>query len=180
MSEVMNSILERRSVRKFEEKPVPEDILNDLLKSVQWSPSWANTQCWEVIHVKDEIIRKQLQDVMSPKNPATNAIALAPLLLALCAKRNHSGYYKGEASTKFGDWFLFDLGIAAQSISLAAVSFGLGSVITGAFDQGKANEILKVPEGYDTAVLIPVGYPAKISSAPKRREISDFLHDNTF
>ncbi len=180
MSDVMNSILERRSVRKFEEKPIPDEILNTLLQSVRWSPSWANTQCWEVIVIKDESVRIKLQEVMSPKNPATRAIVQAPVLLALCAKLKHSGYYKEEASTRFGDWFLFDLGIASQSISLAAHSMGLGSVTVGAFDQNKANTILNLPEGYDTAVLIPVGYPAKISSAPKRRDIAEFTHNDTF
>jgi hypothetical protein len=44
----------------------------------------------------------------------------------------------------------------------------------------KTNDILKVPQGYELVLLIPLGYPAKISSAPKRREIIDFTHYDSF
>ena len=87
---------------------------------------------------------------------------------------------KEEVTTKFGDWFMFDLGIACQNLCLTAYSLGLGTVMVGLFDHDKANQILKVPQGYELAVLIPLGYPAKISSAPKRREISEFTHHDTF
>jgi nitroreductase len=102
------------------------------------------------------------------------------VVLALCGKRNSAGFYKDVATTKYGDWFLFDLGLATQSLCLAARSMGLGTVIVGAFDHNKANEILKTPAGYDVAVLIPTGYPDQDPPAPKRREISEFSHQNTF
>jgi len=75
---------------------------------------------------------------------------------------------------------MFDLGIAAQSICLTAHSLGLGTVIVGIFNHDKAREILNVPDGYEVMTLIPLGFPAKISSAPKRREISEFAHYDKF
>ena len=180
MADIMEIIKQRRSIRKYTDTPVSEDILNDMLDAVKWSPSWANTQCWEVVVVKDATIKEQLQGTLAPKNPASVAVVKAPVVLALCGKLKSSGYYKDVASTKFGDWFLFDLGLATQSICLAAQAKGLGTVIIGAFDQDKANEALKMPEGYDVAVLIPLGYPDQSPSAPKRREISEFTHSDTF
>ncbi len=180
MTDFMKIVKGRRSIRKYQEKDVPEELLNQILESVRWSPSWANTQCWEIIAVKDGAIKEKLKETIAPKNPATNAITGAPVVLALCGKQNSSGFYKDQVTTKFGDWFMFDLGIASQSICLAAHQLGLGTVIVGLFDHDKAKNVLNVPDGYELAVLIPLGYPAKDSPAPKRREISEFFHENSF
>lgn len=180
MGQLMEAIKERRSIRKYEDKEVPEDLLKQVLEAVQWAPSWANTQCWEIVVVKDQATKQQLQEVMGKGNPATKAIVDAPLVLAVCGKLKSSGYYKDQVTTKFGDWFLFDLGIATQSLCLAAHDLGLGTVIVGLFDHDKAANILAVPEGYELVTLIPLGYPAKISSAPKRREIAEFTHSGKF
>ena len=176
----MEVLKERRSIRVYDEKPVPEEVLHQVLDAVKWSPSWANTQCWEIIVVKDRAIREKLQAAMPPTNPASKSIVSAPVLLALCGKLKSAGYYKDTVQTKFGDWFMFDLGIAAQTLCLAAQNLGLGTVITGMFDQNNAKSVLKVPEGYDLVSLIPMGYPAKTSSAPKRREASEFTHYDAF
>ena len=179
MSDFMNVIKGRRSVRKYEEREVPEEALNQILESVQWSPSWAITQCWEVIVVKDPEIKEKLQATLI-KNPATKAMVQAPVVLVLCGKLKSSGYYNDKVTTKFGDWFMFDLGIANQSLCLTAWDLGLGTVIVGLFDHDKAKEILGVPEGYEVVSMTPLGYPAKDPQAPKRREISDFTHYDRF
>ena len=180
MTDLMNIIKGRRSIRKYEDKEVPDDLLNQILESVQWAPSWANTQCWEVIVVKDQGIKETLAEVLPKTNPARKHFTEAPVILVLCGKLGSAGYYKGQVTTKFGDWFLFDLGLAAQNLCLTAHDLGLGTVITGLFDQVKAGEILGVPEGYELVSLIPVGYPGHESKAPKRREISDFTHYDKF
>ncbi len=180
MFDILKIIKERRSVRKYTDQEITEESLNTILEAVRWSPSWANTQCWEIVVVKDAMIRKLLQETIGPKNPATKAIVAAPLLLALCAKLGTSGYYKDKVATKFGDWFMYDLGLANQTLCLTAQSLGIGTVIVGLFDHNKANEILKVPHGYEVVTLIPMGYPQKTGRAPKRREVSEFLHTDTF
>jgi nitroreductase len=181
MPDLRDIIRGRRSVRKYEDRQVPQEILNEILEAVKWAPSWTNNQCWEIIIVKDRSIREKLQQTLPPKgNPAKRAIVDAPVLLAVCAKTRSSGFYHDRPATKFGDWFMFDLGIACQNLCLTAYKHGLGTVITGLYDHGKAKEILNVPLGYEQVVLIPVGYPAKISNAPKRREVDEFVHQNTF
>jgi len=180
MTEFMDILKGRRSIRKYEAKEVPEDFLNQIYDAVKWSPSWANTQCWEIISVKNMGVKEQLQAAIAPKNPASKAITGAPVVLALCGKLNSSGYYNNQVTTKLGDWFMFDLGIATQSICLTAHALGLGTVIVGLFDHNKVSEILSVPDGYEMVALIPLGFPAKDSPAPKRREISEFTHVDKF
>ncbi len=180
MADLMEIIKTRRSVRNFQDKDVPDDLMNKVLEAVRWSPSWANTQCWEVIAVKGMELKQKLQETMGKGNPATKSIVEAPVVLALCGKLQSSGYYKGQSTTKFDDWVLFDLGIATQSLCLAAHDQGLGTVIVGLFDQDKAGQALQLPEGYTVVALVPLGFPAKVPGAPKRREISEFLHRESF
>ena len=180
MSDLMEIIKERRSIRRYQDQEIPEQDLSQVLEAIRWSPSWANTQCWEVIVIKDSVIKQKLQEVLSTGNPATKAIGEAPVVIALCGKLERAGYKKGEATTKFGDWFMFDLGIATQSLCLAAHNLNLGTVIVGLFNHNKAGDILKVPKDYEVVALVPLGYPAQKGSAPPRRKIDEFLHHDTF
>ncbi len=180
MHDMMNIIKGRRSIRSYQDKDIPEELMEQVLESIQWSPSWANTQCWEVIIVKDQKIKEGLQETLPKMNPARKAIAQAPVTIVLCGKLESSGYYKGQVTTKLGDWYMFDLGIATQSICLTAHSLGLGTVITGMFDHDKAKKLLDVGDEYQIVSLIPMGYPTKETSAPKRREIREFVHYETF
>ncbi|GEM_PF-19511 len=180
MQSFMDVIKKRRSIRHYTDQEVPQDLLNQVLEAVQWSPSWANTQCWEIVVVNNRETKQEIKETISKGNPAAKAIVDAPIVLAICGKINASGYYKGEVTTKFGDWLLYDLGIATQSICLAAHALGLGTVVVGLFDHDRVKEILQVPEGVEVASLIPLGFPGKGSGAPKRREISEFTHYNRF
>ena len=180
MADFMEILKGRRSIRRYQDQEIPKEYLNKVLEAIRWSPSWANTQCWEVIVIKDSVIKQKLQETLSVGNPATKAIGEAPVVITLCGKLQSAGYKKGQAATKFGDWFMFDLGIATQNLCLAAHNLNLGTVIVGLFDQGKAKNILKVPEGYEVVALVPLGYPTQEVSATTRREIGEFVHYDTF
>ncbi|HUV49670.1 MAG TPA: nitroreductase family protein [Anaerolineae bacterium] len=180
MTDLMRAIKERRSIRKYEEKDISEELVDRVLDAVRWTPSWVNTQCWEIIKVTDQLLKKKLQATISKGNPASKAIVEAPVVFAVCGGLGKSGYYKDRVSTKFGDWSMFDLGLATQNLCLMAHHLGLGTVIVGSFKHDEAKEILNVPAGYELVVLIPMGYPAKTPSAPKRRQIKEFTHYNMF
>jgi nitroreductase len=177
MTDLMTLMQERRSVRKYEERPVTEETLQKVLEAVRWAPSWTNCQCWEVIVVKDPAIKAQLQASLPPKgNPAASAMVQAPVVLVMCAKSGVSGFYKDQPSTQFGEWMMYDLGLATQNLCLMAHSLGLGTVVVGLFDHQKARQVVGVPAGYELVTMIPLGYPAKSGAAPKRREVSEFTH----
>jgi nitroreductase len=178
MNQVMEAIKARRSVRKFTDQEVSPDQLDTLLEAVRWAPSWANTQVWELVVVRDQGVKEQLQATLSKGNPAAKAVVAAPVVIVLCGKLGESGYYKGEATTKFGDWFLFDLGIASQNLHLAAQSLGLSTVPVGLFDQDAAAKVLKVPQGYELVTMYPIGQPDQEPKPPKRKEVAEFVHQD--
>jgi nitroreductase len=173
--ELMEAIKGRRSIRKYKSDPVPEEALRTVLEAVRWAPSWANTQCWELIVVRDPKLKSELSTALPNTNPALSSMTDAPVVLVLCGRKGVSGYYKGEARTVKGDWLMFDIGLAMQSLCLAAHALGLGTVIVGMFDHKKAEEILGLPQNIELVAMTPLGYPAAEGGTPKRKEISEFI-----
>jgi nitroreductase len=180
MSETMETILGRRSVRRYQKKDVSDEILNNILEAARWAPSWANVQPWEFVVVKDMSIKEKIQAAVSSRNPSSLAIINAPVLLVVCGQLKKSGYYNDQYPTKFGDWFMYDLGLATENLCLAAHDSGLGTVIVGLFDHDKVGEAVKLPAGHEVLVLIPLGYPDQEPRPPKRRERDEFVHYDTF
>ena len=173
--DLMEAIKGRRSIRKYKPDAVPEEVLQKVMEAVRWSPSWANTQCWEVILVRDPNIKAELANTLTTTNPARSSMTEAPLVVVLCGKKGISGFKKSEAATVKGDWLMFDTGIAMQSLCLAAYGLGLGTVVVGLFDHKKAEEILGVPQNAEVVAMTPLGYPASGGGAPKRKEFSEFV-----
>jgi nitroreductase len=174
--DLMEAIKGRRSIRKYKADPVAEETLQKVLEAVRWAPSWANTQCWEVMVVKDPKVKSELATALSKGNPAFSSMTDAPIVLVLCGKRGISGFYKGQAATVKGDWLMFDTGIAMQSLCLAAHSLGLGTVVVGLFDHKKVEEMFGVPQNVEVVAMTPLGYPASEGAIPRRKEIAEFVH----
>jgi nitroreductase len=180
MMELMEAVFERRSIRKYDDRPVPEDALTTVLEAVRYAPSWTNCQCWDIVVVRDQATKQKLVETVAPKNPAVKGLTAAPVVLAVCGRKGVSGFYNGHASTKFGDWCMFDLGIATQNLCLAAHGLGLGTVVVGLLDHDRAGVVLNVPETHELVALVPLGYPAKRPNAPKRKPIEAFVHQESF
>ncbi len=174
--DLMDAIKGRRSIRKYKPDLVPEEALQTVMEAVRWAPSWANTQCWEVIVVKDPKVKSELSTALPKGNPALSSMTEAPLVLVLCGKKGISGYYKGQPVTEKGDWLMFDTGLAIENLCLAAHTLGLGTVVIGMFDHRKAAEILGVPQNVEVVAMTPLGYPASEGPAPRRKEIAEFVH----
>jgi nitroreductase len=171
--DLMEAIKDRRSIRKYKPDPVPEEVLQKVLEAVRWAPSWANTQCWEVVVAKDPKVKSELATTLPPTNPGLPSMTDAPLVLVLCGKKGISGCYKGQVVTVKGDWLMFDTGIAMENLCLAAHALGLGTVIVGMFDHKKAEQVLGVPEGVEVVAMTPLGYPSSGGGPSKRKEISE-------
>ncbi len=173
--ETRECIKNRRSIRNFTNQEISEEILRELLEAVRWSPSWANTQCWELIVVREQANKEKLAELLAERNPGTKAVVQAPLVLVFCGKKGVSGYKKGVSLTNKGDWFMFDVGVACQNFCLAAHDLGLGTVQIGNYDHQSVDKFLNLAGDVESVAIIPIGYPAKESIAPSRKEIENFV-----
>jgi len=164
--EVIEAIKTRRSIRKYKSEPVDDKTVELVLEAARWAPSWANTQCWRFIVVRNSDVKARLADALiavgDRPNRAADAIRQAPVAIVACAELGKSGYYfrePGGPATDKGDWYMFDVALAMQNLALAAHSLGLGTVHVGAFDARKVAAILGVPTGFCVVEMTPLGYP---------------------
>jgi len=174
--DVMQAIKGRRSVRRYKPDPLRDEEIDVVLEAARWAPSWANTQCWRFVVVRDPQIKEKLASTLKPEtNRAIMAIKQAPVLIVACAELKRAGYYKGEAGTDKGDWFMFDTALAMQNLALAACATGLGTVHVGLFDAKEAARILEVPENVAVVEMTPLGYADEEPKAPQRKELSEIV-----
>ncbi len=179
--ELQKAILTRRSVRRFTEDPVTDEELGRIFEAVRWSPSWANTQAWEFVVVRDKELIARIAATYSEKNPATKGSLSASALIVVCAKTGLSGCYDGKQSTKYDCWHMFDLGIATQTLCLTAYEMGLGTVVVGLMNHDACKALIALPHGYEVAAVIPIGRLAgEPKPGPARKAVSEFVHLNTF
>jgi nitroreductase len=179
--ELKEAIEQRRSIRKFTDEQVTDEQLKEVLEAARMAPSWANTQVWEFIIIREREMMERIAETYSETNPARRCTENASALIVVCAKNGISGCKEGKQVTKFNEWFMFDLGLAVQNLSLRAHELGLGTVIAGLFDHDRCGEMLSVPDGYEVVAAIPVGVPAVAGKkAPPRKELGEFVHKESF
>jgi nitroreductase len=175
--DLFDAIKNRRSIRKFLDKPVPDEAIMKCLEAARWAPSWANTQCARFVIIRDKDLQAKISDKLSERNPARRAVIEAPAVVLFCAKLASSGY-KGGNPTDDKQWHMFDAGLAMENFMLAAHSLGLGTVVVGYLDYKSIGGFVGVPEGFQVVALTPLGYPAAESSAPQRLELNELAFEN--
>lgn len=179
--ELQEAILKRRSIRKFTDYQVKDEEIQEILEAARWAPSWANTQVWEFIVLRDREKIEKISKFYSETNPAIKCTLSASAVIVACAKTGVSGCKNGTSVTKHPNWFMFDMGLAVQNLSLKAHELGLGTVIVGYLDHSKCHQILALPDNIETVAVIPIGKPAiPDKSGPPRKELSQFVHRDHF
>jgi len=174
--ELKDCILTRRSVRKFLDKPVDHETLEQVIATAAYAPSWKNTQISRYIAIEDRATLDTICRDFLPEHNA-NIVSGAPLLIAQTFVKGRCGFERdGSFSTQRKDgWQHYDCGIAAQTFCLAAHDAGLGTVIMGIFPNRELSDFLNVPEEQELMALIAVGWPDQEPIAPKRKDVETLL-----
>ena len=160
MEEVIKLLKERRSIRKYQKKEVPENIIKGIIDCARFAPSAINIQPWEFIVITDKEMRKKIADITD----YGKFIADAPLCIAVFCK-----------DTKY---YLEDGSAATTYILLAAKAYGLGSCWVAGDKKYYASDIRKligVPDGYKLVSLISIGYPAE-NPMKEKRPLEEVFH----
>ena len=166
--EVMEAIRNRRSIRDYEDRPVPEDKLTRLLEAVRLSPSARNSQDRKFIVVRDKEQRRELAQAAGHQRHLTTA----PVVIAAVGTKPEYHMPNGVPA------YPVDLAIALDHITLVAVAEGLGTCWIGGFNQEIAKRALGVPDEYVIAALLTLGIPKALPEAKPRRALEDIVcHD---
>ena len=171
---LMKIIKERRSIRKFSDEDIPDNMVQTFLEAAIWAPSAANLQAWEFIIIRDQDIKKQLSKAAINQRH----VKKCAVLIAVCANQERSATIFKKRGI---DLFSYqDSASAIQNLLLTIHANGYGAVWVGAFDDKKIAEILKTPEGVRTIALIPIGRPINQPKPPRRYKLKKVTHLNQF
>lgn len=169
----------RRSIRKFINKRVERDKIENVIKLASYAPSWKNTQISRYTVVEDrKCIKEIAENCVMDFEFNSNIIKNAPMIIIISTVSGRSGFERdGSFSTSKGDrWEMFDAGIAAQTFCLSAYNYGLGSVIMGIFDEKKLHSLLDIPENQSVAAMIAIGYSDEKPIMPKRKLVEELVN----
>lgn len=168
-------IKNRRSIRKFTDRPVSHELLAQIVETASYAPSWKNTQITRYIAVEGD--KKAALSKCTAYSGNTAIMENASVVVAVTLIKGRSGYERdGSFSTPKGDrWQMYDVGAASEAFCLAAYEQGLGTVIMGIFNEDEASRLLEIPEERELAALIAVGYPDETPTAPKRKTVEELL-----
>ena len=164
---VSDAIRLKRAVRKFQDKPLPEEVVHAILNAGRRSQSSKNEQTWHFIAIRD----KSILEALSKCGQWAGHLAGAALGVAILTP---------EPTEKFQT--MFDAGQAAAFMQLAAWELGVGSVPASIYDPELARQILAFPTEWHLRIALSFGYPLdeeKISAAPKpggRRTFEEVVH----
>ena len=159
-------ILTRRSIRRYDKKPIPKDILNQIFEAGRNAPSAANRQPIHFIIVNDEEAKKELSKGMFNRH-----IKGSPAVIVGCAD---------VKSTLTGKWAIVDTAIAMQNMVIAAWALGVGSCWIGDFREEKVKELLKIPDKWKVVALVTLGYPAEQPKQRKKKPVEELFSINSF
>jgi nitroreductase len=156
---IFELIKTRKSVRKYLDKPVEEDKLNQILEAAHLAPSASNRQEWRFVVVQDKDTREKLAVAAGSQT----FVGEAPVVLVACAETDGKIMHCGLPCHPI------DVAIALDHITLCAVELGLGTCWIGHFDPQQVKKILNIPDEIVVVELMPLGYPADPSAIQKKR-----------
>jgi len=146
----MNSIFIRRSIRRFEDRPVEPEKIERLLRAAMQAPSGMNTQPWEFIVVQDP--EKRL--AISQMSEYAGMCRYAPCLIITLANMDYTAEH--------GSWWVQDMAACTQNILLQAVEEGLGAVWLGFYPIEsriqKMRKFFNLPENIVPYSVVALGY----------------------
>lgn len=183
---LLETIFNRKSVRKFCSKTVPEEHIQKIVEAGQRAPSACNLQTYSIIWAKDEKIKEKILDVCG-----ASGMKNVPVVFVICAdfrrlrktldylNADHCLNQKGGYAIKLMS--IIDASLVAENMTVAAECLGYGSVFLGAALANKeVVNALKLPEGVLPLTLLCIGHPDEQPPTRPRLPTSTILHINGY
>ncbi|MCX8082244.1 MAG: nitroreductase family protein [bacterium] len=161
-AEVLKILKERRSIRKYQKKEIPEEIIKDIIDCARFAPTARNIQPWKFVVVKNAPLRNKIAEICD----YGKFIAEAPVCIGVFCE-----------DTKY---YLEDGSAATTYILLAAKAYGLGSCWVAGDKKAYADtirELLNIPASYKLVSLISIGYPEGSISSPTKKSLKEVLYN---
>jgi nitroreductase len=149
---ISKAITKRRTIRKYKQHEIPEELLKNLVNAARLAPSAMNKQPLEYVIINNAELREQIFEnvrwagYIAPRGNPQKGERPTAYILILIRKDLKTAYT------------CHDIGASAQNIMLQAIEYDIGSCWIGSLNREKIGEILSVPEKYEVDTLIALGY----------------------
>jgi len=170
--DIFQVIRDRRSIRKYKATPVEPEKIEQVLNAARLAPSWKNLQCWRFLVLADDGKRNAVLDSFPDDNPGKKAIAMAPVVIVVCADPAESDVENGI------EYFVADTAIAFEHACLAAHALGLGTCWMGWYDENRLKGALGIPAHIRIVGITPLGYPDQEPKPRPRKELGEIAFFN--
>ena len=168
----LDIIKSRRSIRRYKNDPIPEDVFLRVLEAARLAPSGKNFQPWKFIIVKDQALKEKLAEA----SRGQLFIARAPVVIVACGYPEKSYQHQGNYMTS---WTI-DVTCALDHLMLQAQEEDLGTCWIGAFKEDAVKPILGIPAEVRVLALIPLGYPDEIPRDRGRKDLSAIISFDSY
>lgn len=167
--ELQEVIRTRRSIRNYEDRPVSDEHISNIIEAAMYAPSAGNQQPWHFIVIRD----RQKLDRIPTFHPYSRMVLQAQVAILVCGD---------PEGGKWPAYWVQDCSAAAQNLLLAARDLGLGTVWAGVYpDEGRMagfRDLLAIPQSVYPFALIPVGWPASEFGRVQRVRPDRIHHDS--
>jgi len=180
-----DSLLGRRTIRKYNSQPVDDKLLNNILLKGCRSSTTGNMQVYSIIITRDEVKKKEL----APFHFNQKMITEAPVVLTFCADFNRFNKWclQRKADPGYDNFLSFftaaiDALLVAQTVCIAAEAEGLGICYLGTttYMAHKIIEVLKLPKGVVPVTTVTLGWPSEKPEQTDRLPLEAITHHETY
>lgn len=179
--EIDKTIKGRRSVRRYQDRDIPDSVIKELLSLAIYAPSSMNGQPWCFIVVRSEKTKEHLVEIKNKYCPVekqdykADFLRKAPVVIVVCVDKEKS--YEREIENGV---------LATANLMLGAYSRGLGSVYLSAYRTGEpgisqeVKHVLNIPQNIDPITIIPLGYPDEIPEPKRVSSLEEMISYESF
>lgn len=171
--DALTCLKSRRSIRKFKNKDVSKEIIDDILECGMKAPSSCNTQPWAFIVVRE----KEKIEKLSKVSDYSSSVANAPVCIVVCLT---------PGKMRFNPNKYHSVACATENMLLVVHAHGLGScwIFVKDFDdtevEKRTKEILNIPEDVEAICILPIGYPDQEPVEKELKKKEDIVHQESW
>ncbi len=169
--ELHESIKKRRSIRRFIDKTIPEEVLTRILDAGRLAPSAVNLQPWRFLVIREPVTKMEL--VECTRGGKHTHLGMGDVIIVACG--NEKECYQRQGN--YMKTFAIDVTIALEHMMLAATAEGLGTCWIGAFDEEKVKNLLDIPDPWRVVAMTPLGYPDESPPDRGRKKLNEIVYN---
>ena len=162
--DVIEAIKTRRSIRSFSDKPVPRELIEEIIETGRAAPSAGNRQARDFFVITDTGTKQKIVEAALGQD----FIARAPYVVVVCANEERiANPYRDRGVTLY---CIQDASASVQNMLLALHAKGLACCWIGAFDEKAVSDIMSLPSHLRPVAILPIGYPDEVGREPAKRD----------